>query len=249
MEEGIVRKLNVHGMQQLQDGDPRGAKKTLSCALKLTDDSDAEPSLRVRAVTLNNLACAHESTGALHDARRCLYRALAIESECHQCENPAGTWLNLSAVLSRLGMHERALLEAERALAWLQQHAESDQWAHMLPVAFQNLGVELEYLGRFQEALRAFAHGSIAAIQTMGPDHPVTSALEQSSRSATQSLKAAANPNRPRSAARPVRHPSNPRPRPSRPSSACLLYTSDAADEEDSVDLGGRRIIKKKKRC
>eukprot|EP00658_Telonema_sp_P-2_P034699 TRINITY_DN2531_c0_g1_i2.p2 TRINITY_DN2531_c0_g1~~TRINITY_DN2531_c0_g1_i2.p2 ORF type:complete len:129 (-),score=20.25 TRINITY_DN2531_c0_g1_i2:42-428(-) len=29
--------------------------------------------------------------------------------------------------------------------------------------------------------------------------------------------------------------------------SFCLLYTSDAADEEDSVDLGGRRIIKKKK--
>eukprot|EP00828_Plagiopyla_frontata_P030222 TRINITY_DN3928_c0_g1_i1.p1 TRINITY_DN3928_c0_g1~~TRINITY_DN3928_c0_g1_i1.p1 ORF type:complete len:870 (-),score=148.87 TRINITY_DN3928_c0_g1_i1:12-2621(-) len=29
---------------------------------------------------------------------------------------------------------------------------------------------------------------------------------------------------------------------------SCLLYTSDAADEEDSVDLGGRRILKKKKR-
>ena len=28
----------------------------------------------------------------------------------------------------------------------------------------------------------------------------------------------------------------------------CLLYTSDAADEEDSVDLGGRRIIKKKEK-
>ena len=28
----------------------------------------------------------------------------------------------------------------------------------------------------------------------------------------------------------------------------CLLYTSDAADEEDSVDLGGRRISKKKKK-
>eukprot|EP00658_Telonema_sp_P-2_P043662 TRINITY_DN31572_c0_g1_i1.p1 TRINITY_DN31572_c0_g1~~TRINITY_DN31572_c0_g1_i1.p1 ORF type:complete len:152 (+),score=16.92 TRINITY_DN31572_c0_g1_i1:2-457(+) len=27
----------------------------------------------------------------------------------------------------------------------------------------------------------------------------------------------------------------------------CLLYTSDAADEEDSVDLGGCRIIKKKR--
>ena len=30
--------------------------------------------------------------------------------------------------------------------------------------------------------------------------------------------------------------------------SACLLYTSDAADERSSVDLGGRRIIKKKKK-
>ena len=28
----------------------------------------------------------------------------------------------------------------------------------------------------------------------------------------------------------------------------CLLYTSDAADERSSVDLGGRRIIKKKNR-
>ena len=30
------------------------------------------------------------------------------------------------------------------------------------------------------------------------------------------------------------------------PTTACLLYTSDAADERSSVDLGGRRIIKKK---
>ena len=29
---------------------------------------------------------------------------------------------------------------------------------------------------------------------------------------------------------------------------SCLLYTSDAADEEDSVDLGGRRDITKKKK-
>ena len=29
---------------------------------------------------------------------------------------------------------------------------------------------------------------------------------------------------------------------------ACLLYTSDAADERSSVDLGGRRIIKKNNR-
>ena len=31
-----------------------------------------------------------------------------------------------------------------------------------------------------------------------------------------------------------------------RSAASCLLYTSDAADERSSVDLGGRRIIKKK---
>ena len=32
------------------------------------------------------------------------------------------------------------------------------------------------------------------------------------------------------------------------PLSTCLLYTSDAADDLLCVDLGGRRIIKKKKK-
>ena len=31
-------------------------------------------------------------------------------------------------------------------------------------------------------------------------------------------------------------------------SERCLLYTSDAADERSSVDLGGRRFINKKKK-
>ena len=30
------------------------------------------------------------------------------------------------------------------------------------------------------------------------------------------------------------------------PNGTCLLYTSDAADERSSADLGGRRLIKKK---
>ena len=32
------------------------------------------------------------------------------------------------------------------------------------------------------------------------------------------------------------------------PLKRCLLYTSDAADDLTRVDLGGRRIIKKKKK-
>ena len=43
-----------------------------------------------------------------------------------------------------------------------------------------------------------------------------------------------------------IRRPSGPRR--ANKIMACLLYTSDAADERSSVDLGGRRIIKKKKK-
>ena len=34
--------------------------------------------------------------------------------------------------------------------------------------------------------------------------------------------------------------------KPELPCRSCLLYTSDAADERSSVDLGGRRILQKK---
>ena len=42
-------------------------------------------------------------------------------------------------------------------------------------------------------------------------------------------------------------HPTGGKPPTGDPKKTCLLYTSDAADERSSVDLGGRRIIKKKK--
>ena len=40
----------------------------------------------------------------------------------------------------------------------------------------------------------------------------------------------------------------HPQMRTRRPLPICLLYTSDAADDSLRVDLGGRRIIKKKKK-
>ena len=53
---------------------------------------------------------------------------------------------------------------------------------------------------------------------------------------AVRDIRARSSPAR--RAAKPARHVGQPR--------SCLLYTSDAADERSSVDLGGRRLIKKK---
>src|SRR5664280_2656813 len=78
-----------------------------------------------------------------------------------------------------------------------------------------------------------------------GPRHPDNSPFAQVSRPAAGLPRIAERPPAsPRYAVRPV---SGCRTAPpaghSRPALSCLLYTSDAADEEDSVDLGGRRII------
>ena len=63
-------------------------------------------------------------------------------------------------------------------------------------------------------------------------------------RSRPASRQAAAQPGTP------AYNPARPAPRPmtSRAINTCLLYTSDAADDLLCVDLGGRRIIKKKKK-
>ena len=45
---------------------------------------------------------------------------------------------------------------------------------------------------------------------------------------------------------KPVTNPANGAVLGTVPFMGCLLYTSDAADERSSVDLGGRRIIQKK---
>eukprot|EP00656_Telonema_subtile_P012049 TRINITY_DN16040_c0_g1_i5.p1 TRINITY_DN16040_c0_g1~~TRINITY_DN16040_c0_g1_i5.p1 ORF type:complete len:195 (+),score=37.82 TRINITY_DN16040_c0_g1_i5:278-862(+) len=178
-------------MQLLRVGSKIEAIQILKRALELTSDErlieDLEQRLRIRATTLNNLACAYESRGALHDARRSLYRALAIETDLEECDNPAGTFLNLSAVLSQLGEHEAALVEAQRGLQCLKDSAGSD-YDRMLPIAYQNVGVELEYLGSFQQALVMFAHGAATAERTLGQSNSVSVALRQSAADATEAL-------------------------------------------------------------
>ena len=100
-------------------------------------------------------------------------------------------------------------------------------------MAGQNDGVGLAQLpdefAHFDHLRRVQAHGRLvqnddlwAAQQSLRNAHPLFIALGQA-------------------ADEPGQHFFQPRP-------PCLLYTSDAADEEDSVDLGGCWIIEKKKK-
>jgi tetratricopeptide (TPR) repeat protein len=109
----------------------------------------------------------------------------AIVSMCDkQVETPADTHLNACAVLSQLGRHQAALEHAQSALILLQeelfsgaslsvlstngslptagQPPRADRVA-VLAIAYHNMGVEQEFLKKFDHSLQSYRKGVEAA--------------------------------------------------------------------------------------
>jgi tetratricopeptide (TPR) repeat protein len=101
-----------------------------------------------------------------------------------QVETPADTHLNACAVLSQLGRHQAALEHAQSALILLQeelfsgaslsvlstngslptavQPPRADRVA-VLAIAYHNMGVEQEFLKKFDHSLQSYRKGVEAA--------------------------------------------------------------------------------------
>jgi len=103
--------------------------------------------------------------------------------------------LNVCAVLSQLKRHEEALEHVLMSVVLLQQEYlakvetniknleedvvedEDEQYklnrAASLSIAYHNMGVELEYLKRFDEAIRTYKKAVKFATTQLGPDHEI----------------------------------------------------------------------------
>merc|ERR1712093_545600 len=91
---------------------------------------DTNLRLRMRAITLNNLGCLCKRRGKLASALNYLEKALKIEMTTPGCDNPAGTHVNVCAVLSLQGRHQYASEHAQLALdISLKNEAENEQAA------------------------------------------------------------------------------------------------------------------------
>ncbi len=78
--------------------------------------------LQARALTLNNLGCLMKKWGKPREGVKLLARALRIEAEIPgSADNPAGTHVNMSAVLSTLGLHRAAAAHAGHAIGLASQ--------------------------------------------------------------------------------------------------------------------------------
>merc|ERR1719343_381405 len=129
--ERLAVGYNTLGMKHLKEGNTESSCKFFEKAEALTDPANlhmsSETRLVVRAVTYNNMGCFYKSMSKLHTALQYLRKAQKIEERSNgKCQNPAGTHLNLCALLSQMGKHQEALQHAHLAVGMLESNPQSD---------------------------------------------------------------------------------------------------------------------------
>ncbi|RYH15146.1 tetratricopeptide repeat protein [archaeon] len=189
---------NLLAMTYLQQEDFNMVLELLKKAEILTEKDPAG-----RAATYNNLACYYRRQGKLHSALQYLQKALKIESKLPNVQNPADTHINACAVLSQLGRHQTALEHAQSALILLQEELlsppgsvgaaapQADRIA-VLAIAYHNIGVEQEFLKRFEQSILSYKKGAEVAERYLGTKHAITRTLNNSLAAAKKSAAAAA---------------------------------------------------------
>jgi tetratricopeptide (TPR) repeat protein len=191
---------NLLGMTYLQQEDFNMVLELLKKAEILTERDPPG-----RAATYNNLACYYRRQGKLHAALQYLQKALKIESRLVNVQNPADTHINACAVLSQLGRHATALEHAQQALILLQEELLTPPGAGappappaadriaVLAIAYHNIGVEQEFLKRYDQSVLSYRKGVEVAERYLGPKHAICITLKNS---LVASKKAAAAQNK-----------------------------------------------------
>ena len=189
---------NLLAMTYLQQEDFNMVLELLKKAEILTERDAAG-----RAATYNNLACYYRRQGKLHAALQYLQKALKIESRLTNVQNPADTHINACAVLSQLGRHQTALEHAQNALILLQEELlsppgvvgaappQADRIA-VLAIAYHNIGVEQEFLKRYEHAVLSYKKGVEVAERYLGSKHAICITLNNSLVAAKKAAAAAA---------------------------------------------------------
>jgi len=192
--ERLAVGYNTLGMKSLKEGNVQESCRFFEKAEALTDPANlhmnAESRLVLRAVTYNNMGCFYKSMSKLHTALQYLRKAQKIEERSKgKCQNPAGTHLNLCALLSQMGKHHEALQHAQLALKTLedrpQKHEPEMEGApvgsnseSLICVAYFNMGAEYEHLKRPDEARFAYQKAHQNCVAELGNTHPLSQQIQ-----------------------------------------------------------------------
>lgn len=182
--ERLAVGYNTLGMKHLKDGNTETSCKFFEKAEALTDPANLhmnpDSRLVLRAVTYNNMGCFYKSMSKLHTALQYLRKAQKIEERSNgKCQNPAGTHLNLCALLSQMGKHQEALTHAQRALKFLEASPPPPETGgsnseSLVCVAYFNMGAEYEHMKKTSEALWAYKQAYDNCLSELGEEHPLS---------------------------------------------------------------------------
>ena len=164
----LCKIYNDMASEMLESGDAPGALNLLRKAEGVGINNFC------KVKTLNTLACYYRHVGKARIAENYLLKALDM-----QCDM-SNTHVNLCAVLSELGKHEDAMLHAMQAVILMQDNiiAASKNLSvscepSLMAIAYINLGVELEYLKRNQEAMGFYKRALSYCAKKLTDDHPI----------------------------------------------------------------------------
>lgn len=179
--ERLAVGYNTLGMKYLKDGNTEISCKFFEKAEALTDPANLhlnpESRLVLRAVTYNNMGCFYKSMSKLHTALQYLRKAQALEARSKgKCQNPAGTHLNLCALLSQMGKHQEAFEHASMALRMLEANPPEGggNSESLVCVAYFNMGAEYEHLRKKDEAVWAYERAYASCLAELGEDHALS---------------------------------------------------------------------------
>merc|ERR1719253_851121 len=199
--ERLAVGYNTLGMKHLKDGQTDISCRFFEKAEALTDPANLhmnpESRLVLRAVTYNNMGCFYKSMSKLHTALQYLRKAQKIEERSMgKCQNPAGTHLNLCALLSQMGKHQEALQHSSLALQLLEASPPPEHGSNsesMVCVAYFNMGAEYEHMKKTSEALWAYERAYQSCLSELGEEHPlsqqISSCLQQLKSKSSKSTK------------------------------------------------------------
>ena len=134
----------------------------------------------------------------MENALAALQLALQIETTLSGSSkiNPVRTRLNLCSLLSKMGLHEEALNHAQAAITMIRENPklskskdEKGAVTSVAAIAYHNLAVEEEFLGRRDAALRAYKASCRAARRHLAPNDPMIKSIERNAKAAMRSVK------------------------------------------------------------
>jgi tetratricopeptide (TPR) repeat protein len=152
---------------------------------------------RVLAETQNNLGCLENKRGNLEPALKHILAAVEIESELEWEVGHAATLLNTCSTLSLLDRHSEALEAAKQAVDmlvagekhWDKLAADPESEAgELLPIAFNNLALELEFADDRAQAQQAYEHAITLAMRRWGETDGRTTAIKNAAWQADQAV-------------------------------------------------------------